>query len=210
MTEPVIYLALGDSLTAGYGAPPGHGFADLYRILAAAQLQKPIRLVNKGMNGARAAEVLKRVKSDDNLQQEMKNASIITITAGGNDMLDAARQFLNHRDTKNILRTIRACRRTLQELFHFIQRNKKGATAPYQIIIANLYNPFPQFKEAEFGVTMFNRMVESFSSSKVCVADIYRSFSGMEHHLLSEDLIHPNYIGYQVMAKQFAACGYPS
>lgn len=207
MSESIIYLALGDSLTAGYGAPPGRGFVDVYRMLAEQRLQKPVTVLNKGVNGARTNQVLQQLRSKKTLKNDVRKASLITITAGGNDMLDAARTFLAQKDTKNILRTIRSCKRTYQEMLQFIFRCKKGHAQAYQITIANLYNPFPQFKEAVFGVTMFNRMLNSLSDKTVCIADVYQKFIGNELQYISEDFVHPNDIGYKAMAEAMAACG---
>ncbi|MGE0230975.1 MAG: arylesterase [Flavobacteriaceae bacterium] len=58
--EPVRIVALGDSLTAGYGLPPGEGFAE--------QLEKALRragtdatIVNAGVSGDTAAGGLERL-----------------------------------------------------------------------------------------------------------------------------------------------------
>lgn len=208
MSKPIIYLALGDSLTAGYGAPSGLGFSDIYRSIAEKKMNKPILLKNKGVIGARIADVKHRLSSDKKVQAEVQQSTLITITAGGNDMLDAARQYLIDKDTKKIFRTIRKCEQTFQDMLHLVQTYKQKIAVPYVIRIANLYNPFPQFPEAVFGVTMFNRMLRNLCRSNVCIADVYCAFLSREERLLSEDLIHPNEKGYRVMAKQMAACGF--
>jgi acyl-CoA thioesterase I len=77
-------VALGDSLTAGYGLPPGQAFPD---VLAAALKAKglDVEVVNAGVSGDTAADGLARfdwsVPSD---------ADAIVVELGANDMLRGA------------------------------------------------------------------------------------------------------------------------
>lgn len=83
-------LALGDSLTAGYGGTPGQGWPEQLATLTGWQV------VNEGVNGDTSAGALERL--GPLLQAQRFNAILIGV--GGNDMLrgvDAAQTVRNLR-----------------------------------------------------------------------------------------------------------------
>jgi acyl-CoA thioesterase-1 len=79
--EPVTLVALGDSLTAGYGLPPDQGLVpQLQRWLAAQGAE--VTVVNAGVSGDTTAGGLSRL--DWSLTPE---TDALMVTLGGNDML---------------------------------------------------------------------------------------------------------------------------
>ncbi len=211
MGDVIHYLALGDSLTAGYGAPPALGFADQLRSIAEAHLSRPVKLDNHGVNGLRAAEILNALKTERTIQDSLEAADLITITAGGNDMLQAADQFVMKGDRQILKQAVKSCKSAYKEMFTFIQAYKHSSSSnhPYLIRVADLYNPVPAFSESVFWVHMFNKMLRHYSSlPHLVIVDMYAAFLHEEQRLLSDDFIHPNEEGYRVMAEQIAACGF--
>jgi len=79
--KPLKLVALGDSLTAGYGLPPGQAFPD---VLAQALKAKgwQVEVVNAGVSGDTAADGLARF--DWSVPQD---ADAIVVELGANDML---------------------------------------------------------------------------------------------------------------------------
>ena len=80
--EAPIYLALGDSISTGYGLPEGTSsfveqLADCY---------PDFTLVNEAVNGFTPADVYEQIK-DGSLDDEIANAKLITLTCGGNDLI---------------------------------------------------------------------------------------------------------------------------
>jgi acyl-CoA thioesterase-1 len=74
-------VALGDSLTAGYGLPPGKAFPD--RLEAALRAKGwDVKVINAGVSGDTAANALARY--DWSVPQ---NADALIVELGGNDML---------------------------------------------------------------------------------------------------------------------------
>ncbi|GIQ67212.1 hypothetical protein DUZ99_17645 [Xylanibacillus composti] len=208
MGESIHYLALGDSLTVGYGVHPWLGFVEQFRSLAESRLSAPVHAENHGVNGFKAMEILQSIKTDPSIQASLKEAQIITITAGGNDMLQAADQFVSQGDRNVLKQAVKACRTVFAEMFDVIQACKLSSAKPYLLRVADLYNPVPAFSESVFWVQMYNKMLRQFSLPNLVIADMYTSFLGQEHQLLSEDCIHPNANGYRTMAEQMAACGF--
>lgn len=81
MAEPVTIVALGDSLTAGYGLPPDQGFVpQLQRWLDKQGAE--VVIVNAGVSGDTTAGALAR--TDWSLVPETDG---VILTLGGNDLL---------------------------------------------------------------------------------------------------------------------------
>jgi acyl-CoA thioesterase I len=82
--KPLKLVALGDSLTAGYGLPPGQGFPD---VLARALKAKgwDVEVVNAGVSGDTAADGLARFD-----WSVPEGADALIVELGANDMLRGA------------------------------------------------------------------------------------------------------------------------
>jgi acyl-CoA thioesterase-1 len=79
--EPVRLLALGDSLTAGYGLPPGQGFVPRLQAALAAE-GRAVRVIDAGVSGDTSAGGLARL---DWALAENPQAALVEL--GGNDGL---------------------------------------------------------------------------------------------------------------------------
>jgi LPXTG-motif cell wall-anchored protein len=80
-----VYLAIGDSITNAY-QPGGSHLTDesFVNILAN---EKGYTAVNKGVDGNTATGILAQIESGD-LDEYIKSAEVITITCGGNDLMN--------------------------------------------------------------------------------------------------------------------------
>jgi acyl-CoA thioesterase-1 len=81
--DPVKVLALGDSLTAGYGLKQGEGFADQLQA-AFRKMGRPVTVINGGVSGDTSAGGLARIDwalADD--------PAVVILELGANDMLRA-------------------------------------------------------------------------------------------------------------------------
>ncbi|WP_379128570.1 GDSL-type esterase/lipase family protein [Paenibacillus sp. sgz500958] len=204
------YTAIGDSLTTGFGALPGNGFVPVYRRMAESRLRTPISLVNLGINGLTSAELSQRVRRNDMFRGALKEAELITISIGGNDLIHAARSASRQpQNTSRILgEALQECRHNFSVIMGTVSGLKSGSREPYIVRIVGLYNPFPEFREATNWVQQFNRYASQYNSGTTGFAGIYSSFAGHERTLLSLDHLHPNGRGYQVIANQLNALGY--
>jgi len=89
------YLAIGDSITTGYGLDDEtKGFAS---VVASAN---GLALSNKAVNGSTAVDVLAQLTSGA-LDTELKSARIITLTCGGNDMINVMCEQVAEKYNKN-------------------------------------------------------------------------------------------------------------
>lgn len=81
--DPVKVLALGDSLTAGYGLKQGEGFADQLQA-AFRKMGRPVTVINGGVSGDTSAGGLSRI--DWALADK---PAVVLVELGANDMLRA-------------------------------------------------------------------------------------------------------------------------
>lgn len=149
---------------------------------------------------------------------------LITITIGGNDLLDLLPQYVLQgqcpsRDTllsrPECLSTLWAAMDRLAGNLETILSRLRGAAPQEPIVLVGLYNPFsgrdPQLGalgdlvlEGEEGTALpwgVNGVIRDASQRHgVLVADVFPFFQGRSHELVSADMIHPNERGYQVMA----------
>jgi lysophospholipase L1-like esterase len=201
MREAIRYLAFGDSLTVGYGAAPGLGFVPLYASSLSAAVGRDVQPNNVGVNGATTQNLLDSLRTDPGIRAGVKDADIITITAGGNDLLQAALPFVYEGDDNILKSALQAYEANYRGILETI-REIKGDDTDLLIILVGLYNPLPLMTEASVWVRKFNDFLRQLAGSAVRVVDVYDVFIGRERELLYSDHIHPNAKGYAVIAGQ--------
>lgn len=205
-----LYTAIGDSLTTGFGALPGSGFVPVYRRMAETRLRTSIRPVNLGVNGLTTDGLERRLKADYNYRMAVRDADIITLSIGGNDLIKAARAAgTRPGDLSPVLqRALRNCKQNFSDIMSTLTQLKAGMPKPYIIRIVGLYNPYPQVDEATAWVRQFNSYAAGYSSRICGFASIYNEFAGNERGLLFIDHVHPNGRGYRVIADKLDGLGY--
>ncbi|NQX46973.1 lysophospholipase [Paenibacillus tritici] len=204
------YTAIGDSLTTGFGALPGSGFVPVYRRMAEGRLRSPVVSTNLGINGLTTEGLKQRLKTSAVYRGAVKNAQIITVSIGGNDLIKAARAAAPRPgEFQAILqKALRDCKRNFSEIMGILSQLKAGTRSTYIIRIVGLYNPYPQVEVATEWVRQFNRYAAGYSSNIIRFASVYHEFAGNERGLLFLDHIHPNGRGYRVIAVKLDALGY--
>jgi lysophospholipase L1-like esterase len=200
------YFALGDSLTVGFGALPTLGWTSRYRVMTERYFQRPVLYYERARMGARSDEVLHMLY--DTPADVVRQADIITITAGGNDLIQAARSFSHIPDPKFFWEALNHCTRHLQLLIHYIERLKQERKSPYIIRMIELYNPFPYMPEGAVWVQRFNQNIRRLENGRIRVARIYKAFLHREPELIALDGLHPNSRGHAVIASKVAELGY--
>lgn len=93
-----IVVAFGDSLTRGYGTPPGKNF-----VTYLSEYTK-IPIINSGKSGDATSDALIRLKED----VIDKNPDIVLVLLGGNDFFNGNGEEVISVNLKTIIRNIRA------------------------------------------------------------------------------------------------------
>lgn len=194
-----IYLALGDSLTTGYGVEPSQSFASLfYRNLVA--FDPTLKYVNLGVNGLTSHE-LKALVSQERTLTLIKQAKIISITIGSNDLLEVGKALIQGTGS-NIDLTLSDLNHNLLLIGSFIRRANPSAL----VKISTIYNPLPPMNKqstalAEGLVKTANHSIRRMAREyRFIVVPVAKAFSGQEQILLGPDHIHPNYLGHKLIA----------
>lgn len=218
MKQTVRYVALGDSLTEGFGVPVEKSFVEIYRRMMERAVGRPVQVYRAGVTGETTEEILQRLTSDHELQRAIGNANILSLTAGGNDLLQAARIFLAQRDPQLLKAALREFSLNIRGLLDMIERIRQQRAnrskrdskknKPIVMRICNLYNPFPVFEETGYWVNRFNREWRPYETSFVRIVNLYEAFLYRTDDLIGEDMVHPNEQGYRIMAEAADAIGY--
>lgn len=192
------YMALGDSLVAGYGAVPAtQGYVYLLYKEGAFDKVTNTLLSNAGVPGVTSRQVLEHQVPQ---AIEAFRPTVTTLTVGGNDLL----RILKGADAGQVLSEF-------QTNFTMILQSLRTALPGARIVVSNLYT-IPQIPGADQVVPVFNQIVAGVASAfNVPVADVYSAFQGRHGLLLIErpgaapDEVHPTNAGYHVMAQAFEA-----
>jgi acyl-CoA thioesterase I len=212
-----VYLALGDSLAAGFvtSAPEE---AYVARIAAALRETGPIEVRNVSVPGETSASLLRRqlpgaLSAIRQAQAEGKRVSPITIDIGGNDVW-ATRRDDNAERQRIVDQTAANIATTLDQL---IAATTVDGARTADIAIMTYYNPFPgdnadPAEPGYWGVQLNNAIERVAAERGVKVADVAGAFAGgkvYRYTYITTGDIHANGDGHELIAAEFLeALGY--
>ncbi|MGF7032764.1 lysophospholipase L1-like esterase [Paenibacillus mucilaginosus] len=127
--KSISYLALGDSLTAGVGAFGSGGFVRAYGLTAGEALNRPVETGVIGIPGATTGELRMLLERSPQLRDMAREAQLLTLTAGGNDLIDAAKRFAADRDTGRLAAALERCHEDYAALLQALRRLQQGGAA---------------------------------------------------------------------------------
>jgi lysophospholipase L1-like esterase len=85
--KTVHFVAVGDSLTEGIGdTTKQHGYTDRTAGLIKDRYGITVETANYGKAGDRSDQILTRIKKSKQAVKDIKNADVLTLTVGGNDL----------------------------------------------------------------------------------------------------------------------------
>lgn len=216
-TAQFSYLAIGDSLTEGVGDETEQGgFVSLVKQDLANSYAYQVKATNAGIAGQTSRQILNRMQSDSQLQKELKEADLLTLTLGGNDVLAVVRKELTNLSLASFDQPLKTYQANLEQII--AQARQDNAQLP--IYIVGIYNPFylsfPELTEMQTIVDEWNQATADLAASyegvyfvpvdhllaKGLEATDGSNQTGQVNDLLfSEDNFHPNQTGYQLMAQ---------
>lgn len=173
--EPV-YIALGDSITAGYGLES----TDLaYPKIFADKRQ--LALTNQGVSGMTGSELLESIKANEDISK----ANIITVSIGSNNLLQPLMRII----AENIgldLSTVQGDTFTaIKDRIMEIYDNGKGSqqlqstvNSMVKVLTGNqeLYNAADNFAQVEFPA-IINEIRAKNPNAQIYVTDIYNPYT---------------------------------
>jgi lysophospholipase L1-like esterase len=198
--QPFGVILLGDSLALGTGDDSGLGIAGhLEAELARRNLQKR-ETVNLAVNGARTADLLQQLQSE-NIRRLVSQANVIIVSIGGNDLFgDLGYRPAPPRNPESVMGPV--LERVGGIVAEVREVNPRG-----RIFLIGLYNPFRLAPEGARINTFVNRwnaeLIEQFrSDAQLTVVQTSDIFS--HRNRLSFDRFHPGREGYQMIGRRIA------
>lgn len=203
------YVALGDSITAGYSAPDKKGYVTMINDLMKEQFGR-VKVSNFGLGGNTSRRLLSEILRNPIVQQEIIRADLLTVYIGGNDLKSAYLKYLLRQKNEIFLDAIESFGSRLERIYHAIRLMNK---APLYTL--NFYNPFPNSQIASTWVPALNGAIDTVSMRwHIPVIDVYSRFQQREMMLIHNyrtgtlkdfqlfggNPIHPNLQGHQVIA----------
>jgi lysophospholipase L1-like esterase len=196
-TNHTRYMALGDSIAAGYGAIPAtEGYVYLlYQDGVIDSVQNTL-FCNAAVPGATSKNVL-----DYQVPQvALFQPNVITITVGGNDLF----QIMAGADPAQVLNDFAL---NLQQILYQLRTQLPNT----RIYISNQY-AVPEIAGSDQIIPAFNNVVSQVAGAfGVTVVDVYSAFEGrnglllIERHDAAPDQAHPTNAGYRAIANAFEA-----
>jgi len=192
------YLALGDSLAAGYGAiPTTQGYAYLLYQKGTYDKTPNTIFANAAVPGATSSDVLAfQVPQAINLFQP----HVVTLSVGGNDLL----AILRGADP------VQAFQQLASNLSNILC-GLRQALPQARIYVHNLYD-VPEIPGALEAVLTANVIIADVATTcGASVADVYSAFAGrtglllVERNGANEFEVHPTNAGYRAIAAAFEA-----
>ena len=202
--ESINYLALGDSLTRGIGDETNqYGFTS---ILLKEMQKSPnvlsVELDNRGKNGRRSEQLLKLVKTG-HYDEELKKASFITITLGGNDVMKIVKSDLFNLKISMFTKELPSFVERYNEIIRLIREK-----TDVPILLIGFYNPLSiitnEATPFESIIKEWNGEIEKITKSEqnICFVPVEDLFSTNVDMVYHTDFFHPNAKGYNVMAER--------
>ncbi len=173
---------------------------------------------NFGVSGNTSKQILKRMKENEELQQALKEADLLTVTVGGNDLRKVIVSNLSNLKLSIFDKPAREYGRNLEKIVKRVRQEN----ADLPIYILGIYNPFylsfPELTEMQTVVDKWNQTTKQITEK---YKDVYfveindllykglegemglsQSSSASTNNLLYEDdHFHPNNTGYEIMKK---------
>src|SRR5690606_18423869 len=138
------------------GANQTAGYVGRYKRLAEEALNKHIFIQVFARRGATTEEILNMIRIAQ-VSYSIGQASIVTLSAGGNDIIQPAEAYLKNKEKRVLMEALRHARKNISSIIEEIKELKSASQTPYIIRVLDLYNPLPQKVLIDKWVRLFNR-----------------------------------------------------
>ncbi|GIM44984.1 hypothetical protein DNHGIG_05330 [Collibacillus ludicampi] len=192
-------VALGDSLTRGYGDASGKGYVGDVIDQLRTHSHSSISLSNLAINGQTSRQLLQQLGQKEVLRQ-IQQADVILMTIGGNDLNQQGRT-INDLNSSHIQEILSSYKDNLSHILQQIRSVNPHAT----LYFVGLYNPYMDVTDANSIsqiVRQWNHETADLIAgySNTVFVPTFDLFQLHEDQYLYVDHFHPNTKGYQRIA----------
>ena len=216
----VTYVAIGDSLTKGVGDSTNQGgFVPLLAQSLTNETGLEFKAINYGVSGNTSGQILSRMQEKKEIGKDLKQAHLLTITVGGNDLRKAILEDTSNLDLDRFEKASKTYEKNLKQIIELARKDNPDLP----VYVVGIYNPlylnFPDLTELQTLVDQWNQRTEETLSAYqgvyfVPINDLlYKGIDGKSgvteselgketvtnDALYDEDSFHPNNTGYEIM-----------
>ena len=216
----VTYVAIGDSLTKGVGDSTNQGgFVPLLAQSLTNETGLEFKAINYGVSGNTSSQILSRMQEKKEIRKDLKQAQLLTITVGGNDLRKVILEDTSNLDLDRFEKASKTYEKNLKQIIELARKDNPDLP----IYVVGIYNPlylnFPDLTELQTLVDQWNQRTEETLSAYqgvyfVPINDLlYKGIDGKSgvteselgketvtnDALYDEDSFHPNNTGYEIM-----------
>ena len=216
----VTYVAIGDSLTKGVGDSTNQGgFVPLLAQSLTNESGLEFKAINYGVSGNTSSQILSRMQEKKEIRKDLKQAQLLTITVGGNDLRKAILEDTSNLDLDRFEKASKTYEKNLKQIIELARKDNPDLP----VYVVGIYNPlylnFPDLTELQTLVDQWNQRTEETLSAYqgvyfVPINDLlYKGIDGKSgvteselgketvtnDALYDEDSFHPNNTGYEIM-----------
>jgi lysophospholipase L1-like esterase len=196
-------VALGDSLTSGFGDQSGNGgyITVLEEMLSNQRSINEVDVRNFGIGGIHSMDLVKELNRKI-VQDTLEDADYIVITIGGNDVIYAAQENILNLTAEVFQEENEVFSKNINIMVHKLKFYNPNA----KLFFVGIYNPFSTLlasvPEIDQIISDWNENTEKILSKydNTYFIPIANVFKGNEKEYLYKDFIHPNEKGYKNMA----------
>ena len=218
--KTVTYVAIGDSLTKGVGDSTNQGgFVPLLAQSLTNETGLEFKAINYGVSGNTSSQILSRIREKKEIRKDLKQAQLLTITVGGNDLRKAILEDTSNLDLDRFEKASKTYEKNLNQIIELARKDNPDLP----VYVVGIYNPlylnFPDLTELQTLVDQWNQRTEETLSAYqgvyfVPINDLlYKGIDGQSgvteselgketvtnDALYDEDSFHPNNTGYEIM-----------
>lgn len=222
--KPVDLVAIGDSLTEGVGDSLSIGgyVPRVAEMIEENEAVSQVSIQNFGVSGNTSAQILERMNTLPEIEAAVKEAEIVVLTVGGNDVIKTFKKELLNVQLESFIEPLHIYQENLMQILQLIQKwNPEtvvyvfGIYNPYDIYFAEIaemqlildkWNQTTQELTENFSQVTFVPIDTAFTSTRV-LSDSTTDDASTERqevyenpYLYEDDLFHPNEDGYRKMA----------
>lgn len=214
------YVAIGDSLTQGVGDTTNQGgFVPLLAQSLTNDTDFEVKAINYGASGNTSSQILSRMQEKKEIGKDLKQARLMTLTVGGNDLRKAVLEDTSNLDLDRFDKPAKRYVKNLKQIIDLARKDNPDLP----IYVVGIYNPlylnFPDLTDLQTVVDQWNQRTEQTLAAYkdvyfVPVNDLlYKGIDGKSgvteweqgketvtnDALYDEDSFHPNNTGYEIM-----------
>lgn len=163
--KKVHLVALGDSLTYGQGDQQNNGgYVGLIKPKLEKKFHNTVTTVNYGVSGDRSDQILQRVNKQSAIRRDLKQADVIVMTVGGNDLMQTLQKNLMVNSSQKFHVAIDQAGTTYQTKLKRLLSTVRQQNSHAPIFVFSIYNPvyayFPQVDSINSAILQWNRLTK--------------------------------------------------